>query len=210
MSFENDELCICVENFTRMSAEDFLAGIQVVLLNEERNKGMKEECPYVEYLDLIGVFKYKLTANATIRVTWEVANKFGVTAQEMLEAAIENLHEGTKVFDMRSILGLDSGGIDDEDMCPMMVFTNRDSYFSAAILLLNDKFRDVADKWGSDLIILPSSIHEVIVTPKREVDLKAAACFVRSVNESEVVAEDFLSNNIYEYVRATGKIRIAV
>ena len=66
----------------------------------------------------------------------------------------------------------------------------------------------VVDLLG-DVVILPSSIHEVLVISKQSEmasDLKMLKETVMAVNGDEdcIPPEDILSNNIYEYTREGG------
>ena len=70
-----------------------------------------------------------------------------------------------------------------------------------------DRLADFSERLEDDLYILPSSIHEVILLPKRlspeETELLS---MVRSINETELSSMDRLSDNLYEYRRDSGKI----
>ena len=63
-----------------------------------------------------------------------------------------------------------------------------------------DFMDEVADKLGGDFYIIPSSIHETLLFPAKDVenyhDLEA---MVREVNETQVLPEERLSDNVYHY-----------
>ena len=52
---------------------------------------------------------------------------------------------------------------------------------------------------GSDLYILPSSIHEVLAVSAEDRDLEDLEEMVRSVNQTDVSPEEVLSDNVYKY-----------
>ena len=66
-----------------------------------------------------------------------------------------------------------------------------------------------ADFYNSDLWILPSSLHEVIVVPSNLGDAEIFKGMVECVNAEEVKAEDKLSDNVYRFNRSTKTITIA-
>ena len=69
----------------------------------------------------------------------------------------------------------------------------------------------ISDIMKDDLIILPSSVHEIIFIKSEDAgynfvgDLRE---MVENVNKEVVDREEFLSNNVYIYNRQTGKIKI--
>ena len=61
-----------------------------------------------------------------------------------------------------------------------------------------------------DLIILPSSIHEVLLLPDDgDISYGEMSRLVTHINRSEVPREDRLSNQVYLYSRETGAITLA-
>ena len=73
-------------------------------------------------------------------------------------------------------------------------------------MLYTRLLKKLADSLATDLYILPSSVHELIITPgdgENETFLKQ---LVREVNELEVSREEVLSDSVYRYLRKEGKI----
>ena len=68
----------------------------------------------------------------------------------------------------------------------------------------------LADKLDSDLYILPSSIHELILIPVLEnEEVETLRKMVNQVNEESVENIDYLSDNVYRFNRNTEEICIA-
>lgn len=97
------------------------------------------------------------------------------------------------------------------------VLTNEAKIQGAACMLYENVLQDFAEKRGSDLVILPSSVHEVLLVPARAygglVNGRPYRAVVRdfnnmvaSVNETEVAPDEVLSNHIYIYDRAKKKL----
>ena len=63
---------------------------------------------------------------------------------------------------------------------------------------------------GDDLYILPSSIHEVLIFPASTIpsDVTELLAMVREINSFAVSEKDFMSDNIYKYISATGEWEI--
>ncbi|MBS5062662.1 MAG: hypothetical protein KHZ58_02695, partial [Hungatella hathewayi] len=63
--------------------------------------------------------------------------------------------------------------------------------------------KNFADLLEQDLLILPSSIHEVLLLPYAEdICMEDLFQMVRHVNQTEVPVEDRLSDEVYRYKRA--------
>ena len=71
-----------------------------------------------------------------------------------------------------------------------------------------EKLEQIAEKYGTDLYIMPASIHELVITPvnwNRET-LEVA---LWEANRSVIQPEIYLSDTLYRYDRATRTVRIA-
>ena len=77
---------------------------------------------------------------------------------------------------------------------PLYVLSNQRNLHGAAVILYDGILREFAGNMGSDLIILPSSIHEVLLIPYEEgSDLSELKQMVMYVNSTEVSEEEILS-----------------
>ena len=93
--------------------------------------------------------------------------------------------------------------------CPMYVMSNSVGIYGAAVVLYDGELRRLASALGRDLIILPSSVHEVLVIPyNEELVIRDLREMVRHVNESEVPEEEVLSDNVYRYNRDTDMVSV--
>lgn len=92
----------------------------------------------------------------------------------------------------------------------MYVLTNQRGIYGAAAMLYPELLKDFAERQKTDLVILPSSVHEVLLVPVRgSLDFAWFRCMVRSINRSEVPPEDWLSDQVYVYRRREGRVKIA-
>lgn len=94
-----------------------------------------------------------------------------------------------------------------DDDGPLYVLSNSQRFFGASCILYTDKLQEFAALKESDLYILPSSIHEVILIPQSVSPGYEALCrMVREINESEVEPCDRLSDRVYRFSLDTGKL----
>ena len=74
------------------------------------------------------------------------------------------------------------------------------SLSGASVILYPDVLRMAAKKLGGDLLVLPSSIHEVILVRHENIgEYDKIAEFVKEINQKEVLSEDVLSDSVYRY-----------
>ena len=91
------------------------------------------------------------------------------------------------------------------DEPPMLVLTNTRRTHGAGVICYPNVLSSVSEAYdGSDLYILPSSIHEVIVTPVANLSPKNVVNMVREINRDVVSEDEFLSDTVLKY--AGGKI----
>jgi hypothetical protein len=97
----------------------------------------------------------------------------------------------------------------DPGCIPMYVMTNRIHHYGASSILDREQLRLFSDRLGSDLYILPSSIHEVILICKDESRLSYFQRMVQDINSFAVNENEWLGDSIYEWNRETQQISIA-
>jgi hypothetical protein len=82
----------------------------------------------------------------------------------------------------------------------MYILSNEKGIHGASSLLYMDVIREFAELLNSDLFILPSSIHEIILMPvKNPNDKEKLQRMVKEVNDILVPLEEVLSDNVYIY-----------
>ena len=88
---------------------------------------------------------------------------------------------------------------------PLLVLTNESKYGGAACMLYEGLLRDLSAEIRSDLFIIPSSIHEVLLLPDEgefsEEELSALVCEINAhfINPSEI-----LSDHVYRFKHLSG------
>lgn len=90
----------------------------------------------------------------------------------------------------------------------MYVAGNESKNFGAAVILYEKLLMDFAEKIQSDIYILPSSVHEVILIPvENETDeVQKLKDMVYEVNHTELPKEEILSDSVYFFKRSEGSI----
>lgn len=192
------------------------------LVNYQKNKKLLEDVPYKRVLDLAVVFYCLIEQRKGVSATALIHNEhlriWNVTEDEIYNDALKNtpvLLAGS-IMPMSKILSEIAGTApvdNDEKVCEytgediLYVLTNSSRVNGAACILYDNLLKKFANDVHSDLYILPSSVHEVIIVPKKNAfDKSELADMVREVNEQGVSQDEILSDNVYEYNRKNGLI----
>ena len=151
-------------------------------------------------LDLSVEYRVLLSAEPMI-ITSAVLNKLpdSVTDKEFLEAGKRN--QKSVVKSLLDVVGEKLGTTLRADEVPLYLVTNEQACNGAA-LMLNDKvMSEVAAMLSGDLIILPSSIHEILVMVYHGDDLTELSKMVKEINMTQVAPEERLADHVYVYRR---------
>lgn len=145
-----------------------------------------------------------------------VPGMFNVDEDEIFRRALETAKEKFVVRDMRDELGIllsddpSKYDIPDSPDAPcMLVASYGNKINGAAVICDTDLLRNVAQKYDSDILIIPSSIHECILVvncDQIQSDMASFDFMVQEVNNTEVDEEERLSDHVYVYRKDTGKI----
>ncbi|MDO5702218.1 MAG: DUF5688 family protein [Lachnospiraceae bacterium] len=92
---------------------------------------------------------------------------------------------------------------------PLIVLTNELMNCGAATILYKGLVQAISDEIGSDLYIIPSSIHEVLIIPCVDyvISPEELNAMIVDINVSTVSEEDVLANHAYLYDRERGVMK---
>jgi hypothetical protein len=203
------------------------------LINYEKNSKLLKNIPHLQYLDFAITFHclvhHGQDGIGTIRITNDHISNWKISLEELEKLAAEN----TKIQFPPTIRSMDevirkmmneSNGNDEdyseeiineiiqnkENSKRMYVLTNSQGINGATCLLYSDLLKNFSNHLKSDLFILPSSIHEVILVPNDcSIDTEVLRNMVVDVNQNQVANEEVLSNQVYYYSREDDAISIA-
>ena len=143
--------------------------------------------------------------NWSIKVTQSILDNANLSESEVWTAAEKNTFRDSEITieSMQSILANMLGSEDDQPLTadmPMYVISNRKK-INGAVQIFN---RNAIRSWASDrgykrLVMLPSSLHEVIVVPADGFDtrLEDLSIMVQEVNATQVDPVDQLGDHAY-------------
>ncbi len=200
------------------------------LIHTDSNQNLLADIPSVPYLDLSIVFYLYLEQNEFGQMTALIhqrhMNMWNTTPDELYSLACANtprllpssLKTMTQVikdivkehFGKQYREELLDGILPKHEDSPMYVLSNSTGINGAAAVTYPDVLKNIADTLKKDLVILPSSIHEVLLIPyDNHVDFDELTEMVTSINREQVPLEDRLSNHVYFYSRTSNRLSIA-
>lgn len=185
------------------------------LVNTKWNSPMLKNVPHRNFEDLSLIYRKRIASNesATVLITNALAESMGMSEQQLYDAAMagtgaDNRYICVSMSDMLAkMMNMEPEDFPVPEEMEMYILTNESSMYGAAALIHEDMLSKAMEKLGTDnVIVIPSSIHEVIVIPGN-VEPDAVRSMVREVNNTHVQENERLSNNIYRYDRKE-KLRI--
>lgn len=197
--------------------------VHAKLINAEQNRKLLGKIPHRMFLDMAVV--YYMTAEVfkeqdigTILIYNEHMEMWGQNEEELYQNAMYNMRSDGGP-DFKSIEAVIKDIFPNQADCEdgrthrsdagMYILTNCRKCFGASELLDQNTLQDIADKIGDGFIILPSSLHEVIVLPfQDEAEYKTLAEMVKEVNDTQVSVEERLSYHVYAYSRSERTLKI--
>lgn len=192
------------------------------LIDTRANAVLLSQVPNYDFLDLSVVFYLIVSEDESGQMTSLIHDEHlklwgGVTKEELLELATYNtpriLPPCIRPIEavLRDLECREESSIIFPETPPiyLYVLTNKSGLNGASCLLYKDILKNFADSVEDDLIILPSSIHEVLLTPyKKAFPYEELNEMVSLINQSDVPPEDRLSDHIYHYSREQDCITI--
>ncbi len=196
------------------------------LVNREQNEKLLKEIPYTPVEDFAVIYQVEVTMgkeSGTIQIRNEFMKEYGITTETLHELALKNTQEkypfSCKAMTemMRDIMKrtlVEEEGLDEAtaeimanqmiepvtDHAGMQVLTNEQRYHGATVLLYPEVLEQMAEVYGGDYYILPSSTHEVILIKQDcGMDIEELKGMVQDVNATQVASEEVLSSHVYAY-----------
>ena len=225
-SHKGTDLAFNVKEFRYF--ENIKDDIYCAFANKELNKELLKEIPYVDFCDLAIIFKVRVVDNnACITITNNCLNEWNVTIDDLVKCVFENKHKlesNNMLLDMQEFMykltkaemdikEIDNVEIDNDfsiEPCGIYVFSNNERLDGASMIYTHKEcLKNLATERNCDLLILPSSRHEVLIHEISDItDFDYMRDMVQSINQDNVSDKDFLSDNIYIYNKENDTITI--
>lgn len=207
--------------------------VQIEVINKEMNHDYLMDKPYMPvkgFDDLAAIVKIKVNdisflgtqQMSKIVVTDALLFNLNISRSEIFEMAVSNSVKDNPVTLKGMMETLQEsmfpdGVPEDDPMASMMfppemdeqmyVLSNKEMFNGASVIMYPGVMEDVYEKLGEDFIIIPSSIHEVlIVRSADQMDAGYMLGMIHDINEGIVDDCEVLSNNMYHYSGVENKV----
>ena len=183
------------KDFAKMvkSKESILANVRYSLVNKKWNEAELGNYPHKDFLDLVVLYEVR-NQNATMsaKITNDIMQNFGIAFEELDEAANSN-RDSYVSQDMFSM------------MVSMMPFGEEEIEEMRKAQADGPQMYvlTIAQKEHSDLIVIPSSIHEILMVAACGMGKDEISQMVQEVNAQQVDEQERLSDNAYFYKRGS-------
>ena len=208
--------------------DNFEEKVFFCIVNTEKNEELLKTIPHRRFgnTNLSIVYKWNVGNDSEGMYTNTITNAFmesrEKTEEELYELAYANTKRlfPTTIRSMEDVIREMMGGMiegmdeveelmESQQERRMYVISNKAAIFGASSIIYSDDLMELAEKIGTDLYILPSSIHECIAISEKYGTPEDLKEMVTEINENEVDDKDVLSDNVYIFRRETGTIELA-
>ena len=192
---------------------DVMDSLMLRVENTEGNPERSERSVYMPFFDMtafVGAVFRTDEGYMSAAVPKEIVQYWGVGYPEVFGRAYMNMC-AKAAYSMQDICDAvsginDSGDVSCKQRGRMYVVQEEALCSGASVIMCPNILRQIAESLDSDLYILPSSVHEVIIMRAAVEQLPAISWIVRDVNERVLEEQDILSNNVYYFDRERKRI----
>ena len=194
------------------------------LINSSKNRKLLQNSVYMDFGEFALVL-YVMVSNDEeglykLKVTTDMCQRFGWNEKDILNYALENTMHlfPYNVSTLHELLqkAVNSIGIFPDMNIPKVpgapeitVLTNNVCVNGATAIFYPGVLKEIAEKRGTSLFLLPSSIHEFIIMEDDGIcNPEELKYMVQEVNGSAVPPEEVLSDDIYYYGLNSGILSV--
>lgn len=191
--------------------------IVMKLISRKRNEALLQDIPYIPYMDLAIVFVCTVTdflnEYATILIHKEHLKLWNIEPEELYQLAMINSPKllPYHMESMETLLNkISCQTFPFLELPQIYILTNHLKIHGASCMIYPGLLGIIAQKLDSNLIIIPSSIHEVLIIPEKcnpeEYTLDSFEEIIQEVNDTQLSDDEILGDHAYLYNKDTGII----
>lgn len=197
------------------------------LVNTMQNEEMLKNMPHREFQDLSVIYQWVVdTDDKAVYATAvhnSLAKELGMDEEQLFHAAAQNtrrilppvvksMNEAVRDMLIKDGMPPSKADLIIEEASPqqtLWIISNERGIDGAASMLYEDKLQKLAESLGTDLYIMPSSVHEVIAVSVVMGEPEELARIVSEANMDQIELGERLSNQVYHYDKDLRKITLA-
>lgn len=182
--------------------------IKMRLINYEKNKGLLKNVPHIRFLNLAIVFSAIVQVDkkgaASILIHNHHLELWGLDVDELYNIAMDNTKNDYEITAMADVVRdiMDEEFVAErmeEELFPMYILSNHVRLYGATGMIHTEILKKfMEEKQAQKLVIIPSSIQEVLLIPCEEnAEMRDFNEMVKEVNATQLMPEEILSDNVY-------------
>jgi hypothetical protein len=175
------------------------------IVGRNGNDGFLAGKAHTDFLDLAVLYRVMIDESASYCVSATLLDSAGITLDELHAQALDNLGKIAEAKSMAEMLGLPAELAGD---CDMWVLSTNTRVHGAAVMLLSSVLERMAEHFGGDFWIIPSSVHELIAVPSDHISHDDLCGMIGTVNSEQVTPEEQLAGHPYFYNAQRGVIEL--
>lgn len=146
------------------------------------------------FLDLTIYYRF-MKDEMSVVIKPQLLDLYDITINQLHETALDNLKKVITIQTMGEAL---NGMVDEEIPCDlnMVVVSNKSRHYGASAILITEIFETIKTMMKSDIVIIPSSVHELIVIPKTG-SIEEINAMIVETNNTAVEPQDVLCDHAY-------------
>lgn len=187
------------------------------LVNYQKNQELLMKIPHIKFHDLAIVFMCSVTdfleEYATILIYNHHLHMWNIDSEELYQTAMYNTprqlpaHYERMEDYFERVVENDLSFLSELDM---YLLTNNVKIHGATCMVYPKLLKSIAKELDDNLIIIPSSIHELLILPEKSTQnkytLKNLQDMICEVNDTQLTDAEILSDHAYIYMQTTDKI----
>lgn len=204
-----------------------------LVINREKNRQLLKLLPHREWLDLAVIYRIVAVdaqgAMYSVNLTYQVMETMCMNEDALFQQAHENTQRlfPTCLIRLKEELERLSGGSPQQETSdaqeagslqagalqedlPLYLLSNKQRLYGAGAALYEENISRLAEDLQTDLYLLPSSLHEMLILPDGYGEGKKMQKLVKEVNQQVVKEKDWLSDQVYHYSRSQKKLAVWV
>lgn len=193
------------------------------LINKAWNEQFLAERPHTDIADLSVVYhislKNDMLGNASVAVTNQLAQQWGVDTDTLHELAVQNMFNlYPSTFEPMSKVLASMMGDDAAELitasCPeeemIWVISNKERTNGGATVLDEELMKNIVEKFGEEgFYLIPSSIHEwLLVRASENTDASDIEQMIHEVNAEQVAQDERLGSHPYRFCVEEGLLPV--
>ena len=211
-------------NINELKTNEIFDKLIITVMNYYDNEDLLESVPHRKCMDLAIVpviIDGDINSYQLNYINNDSSDNLNVSDEFLVELALSNSRRlyGVSFKSMNDyideVYGFDPDMknvfFDETDEVPELLYilSNQIGFLGASVIFYKDMLKAVYQILGQDFYMIPSSVHEVLVTPAYDsFDPERIKALISVVNTSVLKEDEYLSDNLYFYDSLKDKLTI--